>query len=265
MNEGGVAPAIVITGASSGLGREFARLVAEEGAPLLLLGRSENALRELAQELSARRPGIQLHQLSIDLENDGAVEQVETLLVAHGLYCDVLVNSAGFGVFGPAAEADSNLQLQLIDVNVKALVALTLRFLPGMISRGRGGVINISSIVGYAPGPYMSAYCASKAFVRSFSAALSAEVAGTGATVTCLTPGVLRTAFFDRKAMGRSRIMKILPRSDAPHAARVGWQAFKRGKSYAVPRLIDRFTIGVCWLVPDRLLARAVLALQRSP
>jgi hypothetical protein len=76
---------------------------------------------------------------------------------------------------------------------------------------------------------------------------------------------VLRTAFFDRKSMGRSRIMKILPRSDAPRAARVGWQAFKRGKSYAVPRFIDRVTIGVCWLVPDRLLARAVLALQRIP
>jgi short-subunit dehydrogenase len=265
MNDGGVAPAIVITGASSGLGREFARLAAEEGKALLLLGRSEDALLELTQELSARRAGIQVHQLSIDLENDGAVERIETLLAARGLYCDILVNSAGFGVFGPVAETDSSLQLQLIDVNVRALVALTLRFLPGMISRGRGGVINISSIVGYAPGPYMSTYCASKAFVRSFSAALSAEVAGTGVTVTCFTPGVLRTAFFDRKPMGRSRIMKILPRSDAPQAARIGWQAFKRGKSYVVPRFIDRFTIGVCWLVPDWLLARAVLALQRRP
>jgi uncharacterized protein len=264
MNEGGV-PAIVITGASSGLGREFARLAAGEGKALVLLGRAENALLELTQELSAKHPGIQVHQLSVDLGNDDAVEQIETLLRIHGLYCDVLVNSAGFGVFGPAAQADSGLQLQLIDVNVRALVALTLRFLPGMISRGRGGVINISSIVGYAPGPYMSTYCASKAFVRSFSAALSTEVAGTGVTVTCFTPGVLRTAFFDRKSMGRSRIMKILPRSDAPRAARIGWQGFKRGKSYVVPRFIDRFTIAVCWLVPDRLLARTVLALQRRP
>lgn len=265
MNGANGAPAIVVTGASSGIGREISRLALEDGTPLLLIGRSEAALQELARELSARHAGPKIHTLSIDLQSDDAIAQIETLLAAGGLYCDVLVNSAGFGVFGRVAEADAGLQLKLIDVNVKAVVALTLRFLPGMISRGRGGVINVGSITGYAPGPYMACYCASKAFIRSFSAALSAEVAGTGVTVTCLTPGVLRTAFFDRVSMKRSRMMKILPRGGAVHAARTGWTAFKRGKSLAVPRFIDRFTIAVCWLVPDRLLARLVVALQRAP
>jgi hypothetical protein len=151
----------------------------------------------------------------------------------------------------------------MIDVNVRAVVALSLRFLPGMLSRGKGGIINIGSITGYSPGPYMAGYCASKAFIRSFSAAQSAEVAGTGVTVTCLTPGILRTAFFDRAPMGHSRLMKILPHGNAAKAARIAWTAFKQGRSLIVPRLIDRFVLTVCWLTPDWLLARLVLALQR--
>ena len=258
-------PAIVVTGASSGVGREFARLAAEDGVVLLLVGRSESALAELVGELSARRAVSRIFKLSLDLQREDAVAQIDALLSENGLYCDVLVNSAGFGVFGPAAGSDSSLQLQMIDVNVKATVALSLRFLPGMLSRGQGGIINISSITGYSPGPYMAGYCASKAFVRSFSAALSAEVAGTGVTVTCLTPGILRTAFFDRKPMGRSRLMKILPRGSADNAARTAWKAFKQGRSLVVPRFIDRFVLLVCWLTPHWLLARLILALQRAP
>jgi short-subunit dehydrogenase len=134
-----------------------------------------------------------------------------------------------------------------------------------MLSRGQGGIINIGSITGYSPGPYMAGYCASKAFIRSFSAAQSAEVAGTGVTVTCLTPGILRTAFFDRAPMGHSRLIKILPHGNAEKAARMAWKAFKQGRSLVVPRHIDRFVLSICWLTPDWLLARLVLALQRTP
>jgi short-subunit dehydrogenase len=264
MNAGHLVPAVVVTGASSGVGREFARLAIEDGVALVLVGRSEPALAELVQELSARRAANRILKLSIDLQRADAVAQIDALLSENGLYCDVLINSAGFGVFGPAADCDSSLQVQIVDVNVKAIVALSLRFLPGMLSRGRGGIINIGSITGYSPGPYMAGYCASKAFVRSFSAALSAEVAGSGVTVTCLTPGILRTAFFDRAPMGHSRLMKILPRGNAEKAARIAWTAFKQGRSLVVPRLIDRFVLSICWLTPDWLLARLVLALQRA-
>lgn len=263
MNELHNAPAVVITGASSGIGREIARLAAADGCALLLIGRSQPALQELAQELGAL--GVPVHVLSIDLQDENALAQIQALLSAQRLYCDVLVNSAGFGIFGPVAEADSSLQLQLVDVNIKAVVALTLGFLPGMIARGRGGIINIGSITGYAPGPYMACYCASKAFIRSFSSALSAEVSGTGVTVTCLTAGVVRTAFFERKPMRESRLTKILPRGNVGHAARVAWSAFKSGRSFVVPRLIDRSIIRLCWLIPDRILARLVQALQRAP
>ena len=263
MNAATGVPAIVITGASSGLGREIARLAVSYGQPLVLVGRSETELLKLAREIQAQ--GVDAHPLSIDLQYTGAVSQIEASLSAHGLYCDILVNGAGFGVFGAVAEADGSLQLQLVDVNVKAPLALIFRFLPGMITRGRGGIINIGSITGYGPGPYMAGYCASKAFIRSFSAALSAEVAGTGVTVTCLTPGVVRTDFFNRKSMGTSRLIKILPRGNAVHAANAAWRAFKAGKSIVVPRVIDRFIIRLCWLIPERFLAWLVSVLQRAP
>ena len=189
-------PAIVITGASSGIGQALARVAAREGAFLLLLGRSQPALDDLAAELAAS--GAQSAAVSIDLLAPDAVERIEGELSRRGLYCDILINSAGFGVFGPAATTSHREHLDLIEVNIRALTDLTLRFLPGMVARRRGGIINLGSITGYAAGPNMSTYYASKAFVNSFSAALSAETAGTGVTVTCLAPGVVRTAFFER-------------------------------------------------------------------
>jgi short-subunit dehydrogenase len=256
------APAVVITGASSGIGREIARLAAKDGRVLILVGRTEAELQKLVHEFQFL--GIESFALSLDLQDADAISRIEATLSARGLYCDILVNSAGFGIFGAVADTDSKLQLQLIDVNVRALVALTVRFLPGMIARGRGGVINVGSITGYAPGPYMASYCASKAFVRSFSWALSAELAGTGVTVTCLTTGIVRTAFFERETMRRTRLTKILPRNDAATVAKVGWKAFKAGRPIAIPRFLDRYIIHLCWLLPDRALATLVSALQRA-
>ncbi len=230
------APAVVITGASSGIGREIARVAINDGHPLVLLGRSESALAELVQELAEIRPDIPVHPLRAELQSKLAVAQLEALLATNNLICEVLVNSAGLGSFGPVAESDNDILAELIDVNIKAVVELTLRFLPGMIARGRGGIINLGSITGYAPGPDMATYCASKAFVRSFYAALSAEVAGTGVTVTCVTPGVLRTRFFDREPMKQSRLMKILPRGNTAGAARAARGRDARIQHFTVAR-----------------------------
>lgn len=255
-------PAIVITGASSGVGREMARLAPRDGRALVLIGRSDPELQKLVEELRAQQ--VEAVSLGVDLQHADSLSRIEALLAEHKLYCDILVNSAGFGVFGAIADTDYGLQLELIDVNIKAGVALILRFLPGMIGRDRGGIINVASITAYSPGPLIASYCASKAFIRSYSAALAAEVAGTGVTVTCLTPGVLRTAFFERKFMKmRTRLMKLLPRGDPAQAARAAWLAFEAGKTKVVPRMIDRFIIGLCSAVPDRWLSRFVKALQR--
>jgi short-subunit dehydrogenase len=254
-------PAIVITGASSGIGREIARVACKDGQPLVLVGRSGTELGRLSIELGSG--GVRVLFLPLDLQNADAVDRIEAALLAEGLYCDVLVNSAGFGIFGAAAEADGADQLRLVDVNIKATLGLTLRFLPDMIARRRGGIINVGSITGYAPGPYVAAYAASKAFIRSWSAALSAEVAGTGVTVTCLSPGIVRTGFFERKAMGSSRLMKILPRGKVEDVATSAWSAFRKGQALVVPRFIDRLIIRICWLLPDRFLAWMVGALQQ--
>jgi short-subunit dehydrogenase len=254
-------PAIVVTGASSGIGQAIARVAAREKTFLLLVGRSQRPLDDLAAELAAA--GAPAAALAVDLLAPGALDAIEHALAAHGRYCDVLVNSAGFGVFGPAAQAARGEQLGLIDVNIRALTDLTLRFLPGMIARGRGGVLNLGSITGYAAGPNMAAYYASKAYVNSFSAALAAEVEGSGVTVTCLAPGVVRTAFFERCSVGQTRLMKLMPRTSAAATAEAGWSGFKAGKRIVVPRWIDRFSVLVCRLVPAGALARFVAAMQR--
>ena len=259
--DGTLQPAIVVTGASSGIGRDIARLAARDRCFLLLLGRSQPALDELVAELAVA--GAQAAALSIDLLDPRALDRIESALSERSLYCDVLVNSAGFGVFGPAAEAAAREQLNLVDVNIRALTELTLRFLPGMVARGRGGFLNVGSITCYVAGPNMAAYYASKAYVNSFSAALAAEVAGSGVTVTCLTPGVVRTAFFERCSVGHSRLMKLMPRSNSPEIAEVGWRGFKAGKRIVIPRLIDRISVAISVLLPQSLLTRFVGLLQR--
>ena len=254
-------PAIVITGASSGIGREIARVAVRDGDFLLLIGRSAEALAALVQELESQ--GGAAAALPLDLERPDAPERIEQTLRERDLYCDVLVNSAGFGVFGPAAEAKREEQLGLLDVNIRALTALTLRFLPGMIARRRGGVINVGSITGYFPGPYMAAYYASKAFIRSFSNSLAAETAGSGVTITCLAPGVVRTAFFNRCAVGPSRMAKLMPRSNAVSTARRGWRGFRKGKRLVIPSMADRMIVGGLHLVPERAKSALVEWLQR--
>lgn len=254
-------PAIVVTGASSGIGQALARAGAREGSFLLLLGRSQAALEQLAAELA--QSGARSAAIAIDLLAPDAAARIQRELTERGLYCDVLVNSAGFGVFGPAGETAIDEHLDLVDVNIRALTELTLRFLPGMIARRRGGIINLGSITGYAAGPNMSTYYASKAYVNSFSAALAAETAGTGVTVTCLAPGVVRTPFFERCAVGQTRLMKLMPRSSPAHTADAGWRGFKAGKSLVIPRGINQFAVAVCRVLPRSLITRFVGALQR--
>jgi len=258
-----VEPAIVVTGASSGIGRELARAAARDGVFMVLIGRSHQAIEQLAQELSAR--GTAAAALCIDLVDRQAGEQIERALSDRGLYCDILINSAGFGLFGRAAEIDRDEQLDLFDVNARALTELTLRFLPAMVARRRGGILNVSSLTGYTAGPNMAVYYASKAYVRFLSAALAAEVANSGVTISCLCPGPVRTAFFERCKVGHTRISKLMPRANASETAEAGWRGFKAGKSLVIPRPIDRLIAALMVLLPASILVRLVGALQHVP
>jgi uncharacterized protein len=254
-------PAIVITGASSGIGRAFASVVQREPAAIVCIGRSQDALAQLAHELHSS--GARVHVLCIDLAAADAGAQIETSLGERNLYCDVLVNSAGLGAFGAAISLPSSEQLGIIDVNVRALMDLTLRFLPAMVARGRGGIINIGSTASYAGGPSMAAYYASKAFVRSFSEALWRETHGTGVTVTCVTAGPTQTAFFARSRAGRARLFKMLPRMSAHRVAAAGWRAFKSGRRAVIPGFVNRCTVALMSIAPRSATLKVIAHLQR--
>jgi short-subunit dehydrogenase len=257
----GTRPAIVITGAASGLGREFARLAVMEGSALVLVDRAGEQLNDLATELAVH--AVQTVTECIDLTTSDAVPTIESTLAKGDLYCDVLINCAGFGLFGPAAQVAEREQMSLLDVNVRALASLTLHFLPGMVARRRGGVLNIGSITGYAPGPNMAAYYSSKAFVNSFSAALGYELAGTGVTVTCLAPGLIMTAFFDRCPEAQTWLFKLMPQSNAVEIAAAGWLGFKAGKRLIIPHWRNQLAVAIGRLLPQSLVLRIVGFLQR--
>jgi uncharacterized protein len=256
----GLEPAIVVTGASSGIGRALAHAAAKDAKCMVLLGRSQPALAELAAELA---PAVAIvATISIDLQDKTAVTAIEAELAARGWYCDVLINSAGYGLYGAAAEADAAGQLGILDVNARALTELTLRFLPGMIARKRGGVLNVGSVTGFVPGPHMAVYYATKAYVYSFSNALAMETAGSGVVVTCLAPGVVRTGFFEVCEVGSTRISKLYPRMNAPDVAEQGWRAFKQGRRVVVPGLANRAIAAMLRLMPEPIMLNIVRVLQ---
>jgi short-subunit dehydrogenase len=181
----------VVTGASSGLGREFARALAERGYRVLAVARRGDRLDALAEEVL--RDDGHLEPLVADLSQMNGVEAV--LNVAAGREVDLLVNNAGLATYGEFVSASPERQRELVRLNVEAVVALTSRMLPAMVERGRGGVINVASQMAFQPMPYFAAYAASKAFVLSFSEALAEEVRGTGIRVTAIAPGFVRTEF----------------------------------------------------------------------
>jgi short-subunit dehydrogenase len=166
-------------------------------------------------------------------------------------------------LLGPAAVLPREDQLGIIDLNVRALTDLTLRFLPGMVARGEGGVINLSSVAGFLPGPNMALYYASKAFVRSFSEALWEEVRGTGVRVTCVAPGPVATGFLAKADAGGVRLFKLLPKRTAEQVARSAWDGFKRGRRMVTPGFLAAFSAFCSAHLPHALTLPLVARLQR--
>jgi len=187
----------LITGASSGIGEALARRLAAERRPVALVARRTDRLERLAGELRAAH-GTDVQVITADLTKPGAGEALQGEVARRGLVVDWLVNNAGFGTHGRFAELPVARELEEIQLNVSALVELTGRFLPSMVARGRGAIINVASVGGFGPGPFMATYCATKAFVLSFSESLAAEVRGSGVHVLCVCPGFTRTEFQEK-------------------------------------------------------------------
>jgi short-subunit dehydrogenase len=255
-------PAIIVTGAAAGIGREFARIAAGEGLCLVLVDRSREPLERLTGELAANN--VKVHALTIDLTDQRAGETVELELAARDLYCDVLVNNAGFGLVGRAVDIGVAEHLKLIELHILALTELTLRFLPGMIARRHGGVINVSSIAGYMAGPNMAAYNASKAYINAFTAALASEVADTGVTVTCLSPGKVLTTFWDRLPINHTSPFKLLPSIGAREVAAAGWHGFRSGKALVIPLAFYRVAAALLSVTSAHVIMRVTGGVFRS-
>ena len=225
---------VLITGASSGIGRELVHRFAQAGSDCVLLARSEDTLHELADEIEAAYD-VSAPVLPADLSVPDAAEDIAAELQERDLAVDVLVNNAGFGARGRFTELDTQRQVNMIRLNVTALTHLTHRLLPGMLERDRGGVLNVASTAGFQPGPHMSVYYATKAYVLSFSDGLHEEVADSGVDVTCLAPGPTRTAFSDRADMNDATLFKMGTTMSAEVVAQAGYDGFRRGKALVVP------------------------------
>ena len=238
----------LITGASGGIGLELARLFARDGYDLVLVARSADTLEAVATELRGKG-NIVVTTCAQDLSAPGAARVVFGRIPA----CDVLVNNAGFASNGGFAEIDEARMLDEIALDVTALTQLTRLYLPGMIERKNGRILNVASTAAFLPGPNMAVYYASKAYVLSLSEALAEEMRGTGVTVTCLCPGATDTGFARRAEMQSTPLMRA-PRASAVDVARAGYNGMLAGKPVVVPGITNKILGATAHLTPRRLL-----------
>jgi short-subunit dehydrogenase len=226
----------LVTGASAGIGEEFAKQLSERGYEVILVARRLDRLERLAAELPA-----QAHAVECDLANDAASlkEKVDAL----GLQVDVLVNNAGFGTHGHFAQIDPARNADLVRVNCEAVVTLTHAFLPGMLERRRGGIITVASTAGMQPIPYETVYSASKAFARTFSDALSGELRGTGVRVLCVNPGPVPTEWQEAAGYEPGYLPAVPGKISAAQVASESLDAFERGRRSLIPGALMRWNM----------------------
>jgi uncharacterized protein len=253
-SDGGLAqPAVVITGGTEGIGRALAELFAKDGNNLLLVARDEAKLARTAAELTKAYPVV-VKVTSQDLTTEEGRAGVEQALRRFGLYADILVNNAGMMSHGFFQDVDTATVHRLLGLDIRAVVDLTHRFLPGMLARRRGGVLNVASMMGFMPVPYQAIYAASKAFVLSFSKALAYETMGTGVRVSVVAPGVVATKLHAKAGTQNSRYMYLFPNTPPEKVARIAYSRFKRGWSVIVPGWANWLSTIAIRFVPDFLL-----------
>jgi uncharacterized protein len=248
-------PVALITGASSGIGVELARVFAAHGHELVLVARREDRLSALADAIAASgfsRPSV----LALDLGGRAAVAALAAELSARGLEPAAVVNNAGFGLSGDAAKLSRDEQLAMIDLNVRALTELSLAFVDSL-ERHRGGILNVASVAAFLPGPGMAVYYASKAYVLSFSEALHRELAGRGIRVTALCPGPVETEFQMRSGMQLPAAAKIVELA-AARVAQIGYDGFMRGERVVIAGAANKIAVALMRFIPHALLMHAV-------
>ncbi|HEY2329414.1 MAG TPA: SDR family oxidoreductase [Verrucomicrobiae bacterium] len=247
---------VLITGASSGIGLELAKCFAADKSNLILVARSTDALEKLAAELRGKF-SVQVTVLTADLARPEAPQEIFGELKGRGIVVDVLVNNAGFGLQGMFLELPLARQMEILQVNQAALTALTGLFLPGMVARDRGGILNVGSIAAFQPGPGMAVYFASKACVQSFTEALAAELSETQVTVSVLCPGPTATNF-GKVARGDKVRRRKLPGMTAEAVAKFGHEKFRQGRVVIIPGWGNKFSTFAVRFIPRGVLRRLV-------
>ncbi len=244
----------LITGASAGIGAEFARYHASKGGTVIVTARREDTLNNLKSELEAAH-SVPVHVYAMDLGANGAADQLYDQIKADGLQVDILINNAGFGGHGHHVERDLAAEQAMIDLNVKALVTMTQRFGGDMAGRGNGKILNVGSTAGFMPGPQQAVYFATKAFVNSYSQAIDQELRPKGVTCSVLAPGYVETEFAKAADLEGTNLIKGGGAS-AKDVAQLGYDAMMRGELVAFNEKRLRFMLN--WMIP-LLPRRAVL------
>jgi short-subunit dehydrogenase len=252
-------PVALVTGASSGIGRELSLVLAREGHDLVLVARREPELRALADEVKSRF-GADSTVITADLSTPDGVRHVYDTVTSAGLDVDVLVNNAGFGGHGRFVETAAADEQRMLAVNVVALTDLTKLFAPDMVKRHRGRILNVASTAAFQPGPFMAIYYASKAYVLSFTEALGEELVGTGVTATALCPGVVPSGFQDVAGLADDAPMVTTPAAkSADFVAQAAYDGMMRGKRVVIPGTLNKIGVQSLRIAPRR----AVLSVIR--
>jgi hypothetical protein len=255
-------PVTVVTGASVGIGAELARVFAYNGHEVALVARREKEMILLSNEIAVSAPH-KPHVITVDLLRTDAPARIAHELLGRGLEPAIIVNNAGFGLHGPAAEIDRAEQLAMIDLNIRALTDLSLRWIDSFVKH-RGGILNVASVSGFMPGPGMAVYYASKAYVLSFTEALSRELSPIGVKVTVLCPGPVKTEFQLRAGIDTKQQPPRFLRLTPAEVAEQGYEGFMAGKRLVVPGLGNKIMTMLPRFVSRGFMLQTIESYQRN-
>jgi len=253
----------LITGASTGIGYELARLFARNGYDLILISQNQKRLSQAVAKL-LKTYRISIHALTIDLSLSDSPKEIVRQLQRESRSVDILVNNAGYGVYGEFSRTDLEEELRMMQLNMVSLTHLTKLFLGDFLARNRGRILNVASTAGFQPGPYMAVYYASKAYVLSFSEALASELQGSQVSVTTLAPGPTISNFFNRPSMKGSILGKLPIILDAEKVALAGYRGLMKGKPVVIPGLVNKLLTFSIRLSPRSTVTRMVRWLQKG-
>jgi len=251
----------LITGASLGIGMELAHVFAAKKENLVLVARSVSKLNEMAKEITIKY-GVKVDVIALDLSENESAKKVFVYCEQHNLKVDYLVNNAGFGDFGFFAQSNWDKQLQMINLNITTLTHLTHLFLPSMIKNKYGRVMNVASTAAFQPGPTMSVYYATKAFVLHFSEAIANELEGSGVTVTALCPGATESGFQSAAAMEESKLVKGKKLPTSAEVAEYGYKAMMKGEKVAIHGFLNALMANSIRFTPRSLVLKMVRMMQ---